>query len=253
MQRRRSFAARMCILAGSFLLLASIVLVLFNLQEGKKAEEKSSAIAGALTAAMPEPYASLLPAYHSAPFDSSTAENSYETFVNTKSSSEALTNPSDPFSSTGTRNLVGGTFAYDLNAPDMPRLSIGDTAYLGILYLPSVNLELPVAADWSYAQLSTSPCRFYGSYLSDDLVLCGHNYASHFWALLDFPLGERVIFTAVNGATFHYVVANREILAPDEVSRLLTKISPGDWSLTLVTCTPGGSSRLAVRCVRIKS
>lgn len=235
--RKKRLLARLSTFAGILLLSGALVLVLWNLREGRRAEQKSSEITDALTAAMPAPYSALVPSHRQmSPDLSSVSENS----------SEKLSTKTDPFSEAN-----AGTFAVNGLTAETPFLSVGDVSYLGILYIPSANLELPVAADWSYEQLQSSPCRFFGNYQGDNMVLCGHNYASHFWALLNISMGAEVLFAAADGATYRYLVANREILAPDEVSRLLGKSTPAEWALTLVTCTPGGQSRCAVRCVRI--
>ena len=59
-------------------------------------------------------------------------------------------------------------------------MNIDGMNFLGILSVPSKNLELPILADYSYELLDTAPCRYSGSYDSDDLVIGGHNYRSHF-------------------------------------------------------------------------
>ena len=41
----------------------------------------------------------------------------------------------------------------------MTEVDIDSYSYVGFLALPSLELELPVMADWSYPQLKLSPCR----------------------------------------------------------------------------------------------
>lgn len=126
----------------------------------------------------------------------------------------------------------------------MPTFSIDGADYIGIVQIPSLGLQLPVAADWSYPQLRTSPCRYSGSAYLDDLVICGHNYSSHFGSLKYLDAGEEVTFTDADGNVFIYEVCLVETMQPTAV----TEMTSGQWDLTLFTCTIGGQSRVTVRC-----
>lgn len=126
----------------------------------------------------------------------------------------------------------------------MPTFSIDGADYIGIVQIPSLGLQLPVAADWSYPQLRTSPCRYSGSAYLDDLVICGHNYSSHFGSLKYLDAGTEVIFTDADGNVFMYEVCLVETMQPTAV----TEMTSGQWDLTLFTCTIGGQSRVTVRC-----
>jgi len=139
--------------------------------------------------------------------------------------------------------------------PKMPTVTIDGYDYIGSLTVPSLALELPVMADWDYERLKISPCVFSRNYFSDDLVICGHNFPSHFSPLWEIPMGEEVLFTTSDGTVYRYVVSNRETVKPDDVSTMTTNAhsaipGTGDWDLTLFTCNLGGQTRCAVRCVR---
>ena len=125
-------------------------------------------------------------------------------------------------------------------------VEIDGNIYIGILEIPSLSLELPVMTDWSYPKLKIAPCRYHGSCDTDDLVIAGHNYASHFSPLKWIALGSDVYFTEANGTVIHYTVDNVETLQPTQLNEMVT----GDWDLTLFTCTTGGKSRCTVRCIR---
>ena len=127
-------------------------------------------------------------------------------------------------------------------------MMIDGKAYIGAIEIPSLKLQLPVLADWSAALLKTAPCRYAGSCYTDDFVICGHNYASHFDALRHIEMGADVYFTTVGGEVFHYITVNRESLRPAEVERM--REPDGTWDLTLFTCDIGGGSRCTVRCER---
>ena len=102
-----------------------------------------------------------------------------------------------------------------------------------------------------------SPCRFTGSYYSDDLVICAHNYDKHLGRLLNIDLGVDVYFTNVEVLTIHYIVTNRETVEPTDVERMIentgnSETSLLDWDMTLFTCNLGGQTRCAVRCSRVE-
>lgn len=143
---------------------------------------------------------------------------------------------------------------------EMPVVTIDGRQYIGTLEIPSISRRLPVMADWSYRNLKLAPCRYSGSYYADNLVICGHNYASHFSPLKWIAVGADVYFTNVEGLRLHYVVSNVETVRPTAVEEMVDnqaeKNSKGNsetgnkWDLTLFTCNTGGQTRCAVRCIR---
>ena len=134
---------------------------------------------------------------------------------------------------------------YVLN-PDMemPTVEIDGYEYIGVLSIPSLGLELPVMSGWSYPALRVAPCRYLGSAYSGGFVIMAHNYARHFGAIGTLAPGEGVSFTDTDGNVFEYAVAETQILQPAAVDEM----SSGGWDLTLFTCTPGGRTRVTVRC-----
>ena len=130
--------------------------------------------------------------------------------------------------------------------PEMPVREQDGLRYIGIIEIPALSISLPVLESWSYNYLKISPCRYAGSYFTNDLVICAHNYGAHFNGLRYVDIGSDVYFTAVTGQTFHYVIDNRETLTPTENDRMIT--SNGEWDLTLFTCYIGGRTRCTLRC-----
>ena len=119
--------------------------------------------------------------------------------------------------------------------------------YVGVLRIPVLDLELPVISSWSTENGKIAPCRYSGSIYQDDLILCAHNYESHFGKLKQLTIGDAVEFTDMDGNCFFYQVLETEILNGTDVE----KIRDGDWDLTLFTCTPGGKMRYSVRCGKL--
>lgn len=146
-------------------------------------------------------------------------------------------------------NLIGdGSRDFDPNH-EMPSIVIDGNEYIGILEVPSLRLSLPVMKDWSYQKLKISPCRYSGSYNTDNLVVAGHNYARHFSPIKWIDIDSDVYFINVEGNVIHYTVTNVETLKPTQVKDMIK--DDKDWDLTLFTCTTGGQTRCAVRCTRV--
>jgi len=139
---------------------------------------------------------------------------------------------------------------------EMKTKDIDGVLYIGVIEIPSASLSLPVAYDWDYEKLALSPCRYSGSYYVDDMVICAHDYGSHFRAIRSLGIGETVLFTSVNGDTVKYIVSNIETVQPTAIGEMINNStnssSDNSWDLTLFTCNVGGVTRCAVRCVRAK-
>ena len=115
---------------------------------------------------------------------------------------------------------------------------------IGVLSIPVLELELPVLTDWSYAKLKIAPCHYYGTYYESDFVIAAHNYPSHFGRLSELQAGDLVLFTDLSGTVRCYEVTVLETLPPEATKEMIT----GGFDLSLFTCTPGGGSRVTVRC-----
>lgn len=129
-------------------------------------------------------------------------------------------------------------------ADGMPTVTIDGREYVGLVRIPSLGLELPVLAEWSYEGLEVAPCRYSGSAYAGDLVLAGHNYVSHFGRLASLSYGAEVSFVDVRGNVFVYQVASIEELDATSVEDM----TESEWPLTLFTCNFSGAARTTVRC-----
>lgn len=135
---------------------------------------------------------------------------------------------------------------YILN-PDMemPIKTVDGVDYIGVLSIPSLELELPIINEWSYQNLKIAPCRYSGSAYNQSLVICAHNYASHFGNLEKLDIGEKITFTDVDGNVFYYKVASMEVLSPSATEEM----EESEYPLTLFTCNITGRSRITLRCL----
>ena len=134
-------------------------------------------------------------------------------------------------------------------AREMPVKTIDGKDYIGVLTIPSLELELPVISQWDYAALKVAPCRYSGSLYQNNLIICAHNFASHFGKLKNLRVGDIAIFTDMEENAVTFQMVERETLEPTD----LEGMEAGDWDMTLYTCTVGGQSRVTVRFVREES
>ena len=126
---------------------------------------------------------------------------------------------------------------------EMPVETINGIDFIGVLRIPALELELPIISEWNYPNLKTAPCRYSGSAYLNNLIICGHNYISHFGNLKNLWEGDIATFTDMDGNVFTYKMVERETLLPTSIDVM----ESGDWDLTLFTCTVDGQSRVTIR------
>lgn len=136
-----------------------------------------------------------------------------------------------------------------LGVETMPVMDVDGYSYIGLLEIDSLELSLPVMDTWDEERLKISPCLYTGSYLTGDMVICAHNYLTHFSPIRWIELGTAVDFTAADGRVYHYTVTEVETLEATQIQEMIEDSGEEDgWDLTLFTCNTGGQTRCAVRC-----
>ena len=125
---------------------------------------------------------------------------------------------------------------------EMPGEKVNGHEYIGTLSIPSLGLKVPVQRNWSYENLSVSPCRYSGSAYAGNLTIIAHTY--HFGKLSSLSIGTTVTFTDVEGNIFRYVVRDKGTVSPNDAN----EIAHSGYALTLATCTFSGRQRVVVYC-----
>lgn len=149
--------------------------------------------------------------------------------------------PEAPSDSAGDRTVIPD-YVLSPNM-EMPVETINGIDFIGVLRIPALELELPIISEWNYPNLKTAPCRYSGSAYLNNLIICGHNYTSHFGTLKNLWEGDIATFTDIDGNVFIYKMVERETLNPTDIEGM----ESGNWDLTLFTCTVGGQSRVTIR------
>ena len=139
--------------------------------------------------------------------------------------------------------------AYELDDEvQMPVAVIDGYEYIGKIYFPTLDLTLPVISNVGNKRLKKAPCRYSGSVYTDDMIIGGHNYITHFGRINRLRYGDEVVFTDIDKNEFRYTVIGTETINGSDADSLLS----GDWDLSLFTCTMSGRSRITVRCAKIR-
>ena len=140
---------------------------------------------------------------------------------------------------------IGETDPFDT---EMKVVDIDGYGYIGYISIPELSINLPVMSEWDYSRLKVAPCRYYGSTKTDNLVICAHNYRSHFGYIGRLSVDSIIKFTDMERVEKSYTVTSVEILQPTDTE--LVKDTGDD--LILYTCTYGGRTRVVVRCEKVQ-
>ena len=130
---------------------------------------------------------------------------------------------------------------------EMKVVNIDGNEYIATINIPSLNLELPVMSDWDYNKMKTSPCRYYGSIFTNDLVISAHSYDNLFGRIKTLNQGDLLILTDMNHDEYVYEVEVIEVLSPNDVKEMIES----EFDLTLYTCTSDTLNRVTVRLNRV--
>ena len=130
---------------------------------------------------------------------------------------------------------------------EMKTLNINGDEFIGTITIPSINLELPVLSSFSNSNLKKAPCRYYGNFFTNDLIICAHAYETFFANLNKLKQNDLIIFTDVEGNNYTYEVLEVEVLKATDVDKMVNN----EFDLTLYTCTYDNTGRVTVRCNRV--
>lgn len=203
---------KILICSGSMLIGAAVILCIYNMIQDRKANNRSQEVMSELIELIPETKAS--------------------------TSADTMKNPADDLFS---RYDIDGRVA-DVG----PTVNINGTDYCGYIFIPTLELKLPVIDEWSYDSLNISPCRFSGSANGKDLIIAAHNFSSHFGHIDELKIGDSLSFYDADGNVFDYEVAELNILDSKDSSGMFYGKSE-QWQITLFTCNISGTKRIAVR------
>jgi sortase A len=210
-----------CMIFGTVLIAAALLLVLYNFRQ----DNSAGIVAGEILAELKPEIQANAENVTEFDYESMTEYDLFSEYENNEPTTEKT---------------------YD---SDESVIEIDGRYYIGVISIPSLDIELPVMREWSYPNLKISPCRYSGSAEDGNLIIAAHNYNSHFGKINELGDGDTITFTEIDGTVYEYEVVQNMIINGTDVSTMV--YSSDSYDLTLFTCTLSGQSRVTVRAVRI--
>ena len=113
-----------------------------------------------------------------------------------------------------------------------------------------MGINYPVLSEESEELLKVSLCKYWGPNPNTvgNYCIVGHNYRSGkmFGKLSGASVGDEVSLTDLSGNKVIYVVYNRYVVDPTDVS-CTSQLTNGQREITLITCTNYGQDRLVIK------
>lgn len=116
-----------------------------------------------------------------------------------------------------------------------------DVDYTGMLRIPSVEIEVPIASYYTPAALKMSPCLYS---VDGPVVIAGHSYKKHFRYLRDVEIGDTVEYYCTHNNCITFTVTAVDIVDPNDAELVVH----ADSDLVLFTCTSDSLNRIVVYC-----
>lgn len=207
----RNKLKKLLMISGSMMILASLMLFLYNIHQDKQAYRVSQETVSELQ--------SMIPAVDTA----ETGKNSSGTEVS------LLTQPAE-------------------KEEHIQLIEINGRVYCGYISIPSLELELPVLNETDSSGLETSPCRYSGNANTNDLIIAAHNYSSHFGRISTLESGSEMFFTDCEGKIYRYITQSAESIKGTDTSNMSAGAKE-QWQLTLFTCDLSGRNRITIRAL----
>lgn len=222
----RSKAGIFLMIVGAMLIAAALTLAVYNYHEDKVAGEAADSVMSELEEAI--------------------AKNAKEQTV----SESAVGTTSSQQDSSAAEHVIANkdslvSVSEDDSSDSYDSLYVGSHYYVGIISIPELSLRLPVIDSYIGDNLRYAPC-LYSGYVNSKMIICAHNYNTHFGRIKELESGSVVIFTDIYGNDYRYNVIDVETVPGTDSD----KMEAGEWDLSLFTCTFDGTDRVTVRCCR---
>lgn len=121
---------------------------------------------------------------------------------------------------------------------------------IGVVNIPSINVNYPILSTYSDALLKIAPCKFHGPNPNEvgNLCIAGHNYrnSKFFSKVPTMENGDIIEITDLGGNTVAYAVYDKFIVNPDELEST-SQLTGGKREITLITCTDDNKQRHIIK------
>jgi len=120
----------------------------------------------------------------------------------------------------------------------------------GIIEIPKTGLNIPILSEVTVKGMEQAPCILYSTgelNKNGNNLIVGHNYQNGtiFSRNASLQIGDKIIVTSLDGMKIEYVIYNKFITTPEDVSYLIrdTNNLP---EITLSSCTNDNISRIII-------
>ena len=141
----------------------------------------------------------------------------------------------------------------EVEVPEEQRSVANDgTEYysIGVINIPSINVNYPILSTYSDALLKIAPCKFHGPNPNEvgNLCIAGHNYrnSKFFSKVPKLENGDIIEITDLSGNTVTYAVYDKFIVNPDQLE-CTSQLTEGRREITLITCTDDNKQRHIIK------
>lgn len=125
---------------------------------------------------------------------------------------------------------------------------------IGIVNIPSINVNYPILSTYSDSLLKIAPCKFHGPNPNEvgNLCIAGHNYrnSKFFSKVPTLENGDIIEITDLSGNTVTYAVYDKFIVNPDQLE-CTSQLTGGRREITLITCTDDNKQRYIIKAREI--
>lgn len=157
----------------------------------------------------------------------------------------------DIMKNTKEKNVSQEEITVDINnIPD----KMGEYKVLGVLVIDKLALQKNILEETNDDALSLAITKFYGPDLNETGNFCitGHNYKDIFESANDLELKDTFyIIDKAKKQKITYEIFDKFSVNPTEVDRVLKQEKEGSKEVTLITCNPGGYTRLILKAREI--
>ena len=121
---------------------------------------------------------------------------------------------------------------------------------IGVLKIPSINIEYPIFANYDKELLKISPCKFYGSLpgKNGNLCIAGHNYNNKqfFSQIINLKINDIIYLYDSLNKEFKYTVFDNYEVKSDNLSPIYST-PKNSKELTLITCNNLNGNRIIIK------
>lgn len=129
-------------------------------------------------------------------------------------------------------------------------LSIENSYVIGVLKIPTINVNYPIFSNYNDDLLKISLCRFYGPLPGKvgNLCIAGHNYDNDkfFSKISSLNINDEIIICDSSNRSFFYYVSDIYEVKSNDLSPIYSN-NADSKELTLVTCNNFNNNRIIVK------